>query len=367
MKKLIVRLLAVALVVTLVVSLAACGTGGGGTTAAGDGGTITLRVGSGHAETNPWIISFEQYFVQTVEARVAAETDYTIEWVRAYGGSVITLGNELEGIEAGMLDIGCIILVFEASRLPLQTMMFSMPFTVPTPELGAAAYAQLIQEFPQMTQSFENFNQVYLGLGFSDPYGLYSAIPVTSLADVAGARIGAAGINLAWVEGSGAAGVQTSIPEAYQNIQTAVIDMTTQPTRSMMNLMIYEVTPYYLNAGFGAKPFNAITMNQQSWDSMPAAVQQILAEEGAAYLARSTAFMADIHAGSLEHMAEVGVTVHTLSREDQEAWAASLDNIVAGLVNNLDSHGYPGAEIVERWFALLEEQGHPRIRDWLNE
>jgi len=358
-------LLAVVLVLAL---LAACGGGGGGGAAtAGGGNVITLRVGSGHAETNPWIISFEEYFVTTVQDRVAAETDYAIEWVRAYGGSVITLGNELEGIEAGMLDIGNMILVFEASRLPLQTMMFSMPFTIPDPVVGAVVYAQMIQEFPELTQSFENFNQLYLGLGFSDPYGLYSAIPVTSLADISGARIGAAGINLAWVEGSGAAGVQTSIPESYQNIQTAVIDMTIQPTRSMMNLMIYEVTPYYLNAGFGAKPFNAITINRQSWDSLPGAVQQILVEEGAAYLERSTAFMADIHAGSLAQMAEVGVTVHTLSREDQVAWAASLDNIVAGLVQNLNSHGYPGAEIVERWFELLEENGVPRVRDWLNE
>jgi len=363
------------MVVMLSLILAACGNGGGATGgtptgeagAATGGGTITLRVGSGHAETNPWIISFEQYFVQTVADRVAAETDYTIEWIRAYGGSIITLGNELEGIESGLVDIGCIILVFEASRLPLQTMMFSMPFTVPDPEVGAVVYAQMLQEFPQLRTSFENFNQIYLGLGFSDPYGLYSAIPVTSLADISGARIGAAGINLAWVEGSGAAGVQTSIPEAYQNIQTAVIDMTIQPTRSMMNLMIYEVTPYYLNAGFGSKPFNAITINQQSWDGLPAAVQQILVEEGDAYLARSTAFMADIHAGSLDHMAEVGVTVHTLSRADQEAWAASLDNIVLGLVQTLDSHGYPGAEIVERWFELLEENGVPRIRDWLGE
>lgn len=80
---------------------------------------ITLRIGSGHSETNPWIAAVEEYFVPTVSERVANETDYEIEWIKSYGGSVITLGNEIQGIQDGLVDIGCSILVFEASRLPL--------------------------------------------------------------------------------------------------------------------------------------------------------------------------------------------------------------------------------------------------------
>ena len=33
-------------------------------------------------------------------------------------GSVISLGNELQGVQDGLVDIGCTILVFEASELP---------------------------------------------------------------------------------------------------------------------------------------------------------------------------------------------------------------------------------------------------------
>ena len=81
--------------------------GGNGGSSAGAGSSsgaktkITLRIGSGHSESNPWITALEDHFVKNVSERVSAETDYEIEWVKSYGGSVISLGNELQGIQIG--------------------------------------------------------------------------------------------------------------------------------------------------------------------------------------------------------------------------------------------------------------------------
>ena len=48
----------------------------GETPAAKDGNkeTITLRIGSGHSESNPWITALEDYFVTNVSERVSQET-----------------------------------------------------------------------------------------------------------------------------------------------------------------------------------------------------------------------------------------------------------------------------------------------------
>ena len=81
-KKLVTVILAVLLAVVFCSSALAAGK------------KITLRIGSGHSETNPWIAALEDFFVPTVSERVAAETDYEIEWIKSYGGSVITLQNE---------------------------------------------------------------------------------------------------------------------------------------------------------------------------------------------------------------------------------------------------------------------------------
>ncbi len=327
--------------------------------------TITLRIGSGHSESNPWITALEDYFVKNVSERVSAETNYEINWVKNYGGSVITLGNELQGVQDGLVDVGCTILVFEASRLPLVDMVYSMPFSCSDPLIVADVIKVMYAEYPEFTEIYEkSYNQHYLGIGVSDPYGFYSSREVKSLNDVSGMKVGAAGINLAWVEGSGAAGVQTSLNDTYQNIQTNVCQATIQPTHSCINLKVYEVAPYYLDANFNVVPFNAITVNKQTWDSLPAEVQNILTEVGEGYLDYEANYINTIHAQDLEAIEANGGHVTSLSREEQEKWAAALPDIVNDLVKRLNAAGYKGAEIVERYYQLLEERGVKRVRDW---
>ena len=342
--------------------------GQGDSTAAAPSGSkekITLRIGSGHSESNPWITALEDYFVKNVTERVSAETNYEIDWVKSYGGSVISLGNELQGVQDGLVDIGCTILVFEASRLPLQDMVYSMPFSCSDPLIVAETVKQMYAEYPEFTSTYEtDYNQKFIGIGVSDPYGYYSTKEVKSLDDVKGMKIGAAGINLSWIEGSGAVGVQTSLNDTYQNLQTNVCQATIQPTHSCVNLKVYEVAPYYLDANFNVVPFNAITVNMDTWNDLPEEVRTILTEVGEGYLDYEANYINEIHEQDLKELEAKGCTIVTLSREEQEKWAASLPDIVNGLVKSLDSAGYNGAEIVEKYYQILESHGVERIRDW---
>ncbi len=326
---------------------------------------ITLRIGSGHSESNPWITALEDFFVKTVSERVSAETNYEIDWVKAYGGSVISLGNELQGVQDGLVDIGCTILVFEASRLPLVDMVYSMPFSCSDPLIVRDVIKEMYAAYPEFTTVYEtDYNQKYLGIGVSDPYGFYSSKEVKSLADVKGMKIGAAGINLAWIEGSGAVGLQTSLNDTYQNLQTNVCQATIQPTHSCVNLKVYEVAPYYLDANFNVVPFNAITVNLDTWKSLPAEVQKILSEVGDAYLDYEADYINTVHDQDLVALKEKGCTINTLTREDQEQWAASLSDVVNDLVKRLNAAGYKGTEIVEKYYSLLEAKGVQPVRDW---
>ena len=326
---------------------------------------ITLRIGSGHSESNPWIAALEDFFVPQVTERVAAETDYEIEWIKSYGGSVITLQNELQGVQDGLVDVGCTILVFEASRLPLQTMVYCMPFSCGDPQIVAKVARQMHEEYPEFVTDYETkYNQKFIGLGVSDPYGLYSTKQIKSLADVNGMKIGAAGINLQWIEGSGAVGLQTSLNDTYQNLQTNVCQATIQPTHSCVNLKVYEVAPYYLDANLNCVPFNAITVNLDTWDSLPAEVQKILAEVGDAYLEYEAEYIAQVHAKDIEDLTALGCTIDTMSFEDQQAWAASLPDVVKNLTESLNAAGYKGNEIVARYYELLAAEGVQQVRDW---
>ena len=114
----------------------------------------------------------------------------------------------------------------------------------------------------------------------------------------------------------------------YQNLQTNVCQATIQPTRSCVNLKVYEVAPYYLDTNFNVVPFNAITVNLDTWNELPEEVQTILTEVGAGYLDYEAEYINTIHEEDLENLEAQGCTVTTLSREEQEKWAASLDDVV---------------------------------------
>ena len=187
---------------------------------------------------------------------------------------------------------------------------------------------------------------------------------ITSLEDVNGMKIGAAGINLQWIEGSGAVGLQTSLNDTYQNLQTNVCQATIQPTHSCVNLKVYEVAPYYLDANFNCVPFNSLTVNTDTWDSLPTEVQNILAEVGDGYLEYEADYISKVHAKDLEDIVAKGGTVDTLSEEEQQKWAASLPDIVNNLVKSLTDAGYKGSEIVARYYELLAAEGVQQVRDW---
>ena len=87
------RLVSIALCLFMVLALAACG---GGSAVNSDNGekkqVIKLTIGAGHPSTSmPYVRAAEEFFVPEVAKRVEENTDYTIEWTKAYGGSIAKL------------------------------------------------------------------------------------------------------------------------------------------------------------------------------------------------------------------------------------------------------------------------------------
>jgi TRAP-type C4-dicarboxylate transport system substrate-binding protein len=78
MNKNILRVLTFACAVLLIFSLASCSKKGD-TAGLVEKQKITLRIGSGHAISNPWVTVLENFFVPEVSKRVAEKTNYEIE------------------------------------------------------------------------------------------------------------------------------------------------------------------------------------------------------------------------------------------------------------------------------------------------
>ena len=353
----------------MVAMLLLAGCGGGADTTPEDSSsngkeTITLRISGGQPETAPWITYLSESFCGEVSQKVSENTDYEIEWIKGFSGSMLKLGEALEGIEAGICDMGITVLPLEPAKLKLLNMFYYMPFASPDAEIGAQALMALFEEYPQFTEIYDEYNSMYLGIAFTEPYNMFSTYEVKSINDLDGYKVGAVGANLTWVEGSGCATVQSNLMEMFTSLQTGVYQVGIQPSVSTINLKVHEVAPYILDASFGAFPANALIMNKDSYAKLPSEVQEIIVEAAKNYTETSPEYVMNTYDAAIETALSEGATMNQLSVEEQKEWAEMIPNSLGKFIGELEEMGYPAGEMADFYFNELEKLGQEKIRDW---
>lgn len=329
--------------------------------------TFTIRIGAGHPAGATWITTIREGFMPQVAARVKAETGHEIVWSEAWGGTVCKLGECLEAVEAGLLDMADMQTPFEPSKLMGWNFSYFVPFGSGDPALGARLNRQVFDELPALSEQLvDRYNMVFIGIGILGNYGLITNFTWDDPAELNGRKIAAAGPNIPWVTAVGVVPVQSNLNEGYTSMQTGVYDGWVMFPDGATSFRLEEVSKQYTTTGFGVIATPLLTMNKETWDSLPEAVQKIFLEEGRNWNDRAGAFTAQRQVAALEKMKAAGVRVVELTPEQQKAWAARLPNIPKERTAEINGLGQPGAAVY-RYAELLKEAGHAFPRDWLAE
>ena len=178
---------------------------------------VTIRFASDlTGPPHPAAIS-KEYFRELIEERLPGSKVQTF-----YAGALYNFENTLEGIADGIGDLGWVGTLWEPNKLPLQNVTFVMPFVTGNVKLAADIQNALHRDIPEMKQAFLDNNQIYLGPQSIDDYVIVSKTPINSVADMKGKKFYAPGASAAWLEGTGAIGVNGGLPVYYNGIQTGV-------------------------------------------------------------------------------------------------------------------------------------------------
>ena len=342
----------------------ACGTMLAGTASAD---TITLRIGAGHPAGSTWITTIREGFMPQVAERVAAETDHTIVWQENWGSTVCRLGECLEAVESGLLDMADLQVPFDPSKLMAWNFSFFVPFGAGDPEFTAPLVRQVYEDVPGLKeQLIDRYNQVFIGVGILGNYGLINNFTWDDPSELDGIRIAAAGPNIPWVSAVGVVPVQGTLNEAYTGMQTGVYTGWVMFPDGVTSFRLEEVSQQFTITNFGSISTPLLTMNKDTWDSLPEDVQRIFLEEGHNWNERAGAYTAERQRQSFGIMEAAGVRIHELTHEQLVDWAARLSNIPAERTAEIRGLGQP-YEAVYRYVELLAEHGHVFPRDWLAE
>lgn len=327
--------------------------------------TFRLTIGAGHpVPAASWVAPMQSFLQVEVKKRVEQKTPHKIEWVEAYGGSVAKLGEVLEAIENGLLDIGDVHVPFEPSKMLAYNFGYFVPFGTENAVQSGLAAQKVFAAYPQLGANLEKrFNQVYIATGAVTCYNLVTTFAWTKVEQLAGRKIAAAGPNIPWLKAVNAVPVQSNLNEAYTSLQTGVYDGWIMIPDATYSFKLHEVARNYTITSFGAIPNTMITMNRNTWRKLPKEVQAIFLQVGREYTKLQTEASQVKSENAIKLMKEAGTTVRELSWEEKVKWANALTNIPKEKAAEISATGMPG-DVVYAYINNLKALGVKFPRDW---
>jgi TRAP-type C4-dicarboxylate transport system substrate-binding protein len=373
-KKQVLRKLVLSLVGILVVGglFVGCGTSPSETTTptatAPGPETITIRIGGPHTtQQAPWTFQLHDWFIPEAKARVEANTNYRLEFEELWGGTVAKMGEHLEAIETGILDMGYATAPLEVSRLPLHNFCYWLPFGPADPNVSYEAAQKVHDEFSELfTWLEEEANQKMIGFTTIISYDLYSTFPVNTLEDLEGTKMGGVPTLHFYAEAAGATPVSANIADMYLNLQSGVMDSEIILGTSAVGTKLYEVAPYWIVTKFFApSSVHQITVNLDKWNELPPEIQDIFTELGREYSARNAELAVQSYVAAQESWEAAGGEIIELPRAELEKWAANIPgDYPKQQAKDANDKGLPGTEVVKAYIEYAEDEGYIPVREW---
>jgi TRAP-type C4-dicarboxylate transport system substrate-binding protein len=327
--------------------------------------TIQLTISSSHPLTIPWVAPLKSMVVdrsnQLLEERGSS---YRIEWTEAFGGALYGFEDTLESVSQQLTDMGWIGALWEPSALPLQNIMYSTPFATNNVRQAIDVMNALNETNEAMKKEWADQNIVYFGSCVSDGYHLFTKTPINSLEDLRGLKILGAPVCAPWIEPLGATLVATGLPAQYSQLQTGVGDGSILIATGAWPLKIHEVAPYMTLVDTGPLTFGGFGVNKDSYDSLPADVQQVIAELGREYSLENARLIEEGTVSAIESMRAGGATVTEMPQDQRQAWVDAMPDLGALWVETNEASGIPARDILKAFMEGLRANGGQPLRNW---
>lgn len=325
---------------------------------------LNLTAVSGYPPIVAWTGEFSKFFIPEVAKRLAKSGNHTITWNEAYSGQIAKPGGEFEATETGLADVGLTVIPLATDKVPAYAASFFTPFVTKDVVLASNVTDEMAVQFPAMAEVWADYNMVTLeSLGVVDTYQIFSAKPVRKLEDLKGMKIAGIGPNLQWIKGLGAVGVTMNLATLYNQIQTGVAEAGIIHAGGAKNVKLYEVAPYMVAADLGASVSFTVSVNAQTWESLPDEVQSIFREVATEYADHTGRVGTQDSAEGVELWRKNGEILE-ITQEQRERWAAAMPNIGKEWAADLTNRGLPGEEMLSFYMKEMRKADQPVARHW---
>ncbi len=294
----------------------------------------------------------ETELVQGWAAALDAASGGRIKIVSYPGETLIKAPDIYEGVVTGIADIGMSAFFYTRGRFPVLE-AFELPGIVFDSSYHASKVAwEGIKELdPEEVQDTKLMFVLATG-----PGDLFTTRPVSSLEDLQGMKIRAAGLSADSLALLGAVPEAMPQPEAYEALARGLVEGNLAPVEVLQGWRHAEVTDYVTKTPFLYNAVFFVTMNKEQWESLPADLKEIFVTVNESFFEEVAAGLWDAQNEKALQWAidETGQEVITLSEEETERWLELTAPIQEDFVMRMDQLGFAGDDILETVKRLAE-------------
>ncbi|MDR2453875.1 MAG: C4-dicarboxylate TRAP transporter substrate-binding protein [Bifidobacteriaceae bacterium] len=256
---------------------------------------------------------------------VTEATDGAITFTFHWNAALLAADDTLQGTGDGRADIGFVGALYYESQLPF-TSITGVPYLAPNAKAAMLSLRDMYESSSEMKAEYARNNVVPLFflpardalLGAKDK-------PISSIGDLKGRSIRAAGSFSVTLAEVGANPVSIVFNELYESLQRGVVDSYSGILLDSIEVAaLYEVAPYVANPRQGLLSTYPVSINADTWDGLSEDVKKIMQDKAADAIDAYFGFEAAAYASACDTIAAAGGTVSVWGDTERQAWADVL-------------------------------------------
>ncbi|MEM9796050.1 MAG: C4-dicarboxylate TRAP transporter substrate-binding protein [Pseudomonadota bacterium] len=303
-----------------------------------------------------------QWYADTLEARSGGDMRMDIQW----GGALFKAQAAMQGVRDGVADMGTVIAVYYPQEL-VGYGIADLPLDNPDAWVGMRATDELMRSSPPIQQQLSDMGLVYIGTFTTSAVHIGCKDGAIRTADdISGKKVRGVGAYGKVFGEMGANMVNMSIYEAYQGLDTGLIDCSQGYSYAVAALKQAEVMDSYTLLDWGQVGGVGIFMNKDVHDGLTPDQQAMLAEVGIGMADEFGRLITGANANAVAAMQEAGVEVIDLPEAERARLVEAGASYIDAWVESASATGLPGDALLARYRELIakyeaerDEQGYP--------
>ncbi|MFG6517551.1 C4-dicarboxylate TRAP transporter substrate-binding protein [Sulfitobacter sp. 1A13496] len=297
-----------------------------------------------------------QWFADQVAERSDGDMRLDIQW----GGALFKANAAVQSLADGVADTGSVIAVYYPQEMAGYGIA-DLPVNNPDAWVGMRATDELMRSNEAIQEDLADKNLVYIGTWTTSQVNIgCKGGAIKSVEDIAGKKVRGVGAYGKVFGEEGANMVNMSIYDAYQGLDTGLIDCSQGYSYAVAALKQAEVMDSYTILDWGQVGGLGIFMNKDMHDSLTEEQQATLAEVGADMADEFGRLITTANEKAIASMKEQGVEVITLPEEDRAKLVKAGEKFLDEWVQTASSAGLPGEELLEEYKGLIAKYTEER-------